>query len=230
MGRIILIAALISVTIAGCNRFPDLTMQVTANLAPDESNCIIDANQETILFRGEYDLAIVRNYVFTPRIESYLVDNSLDIQGVSQNIQITSFDITLKLPDGTIPELAGGLPNPYQVTTSSVIPPSESDGLVQVGAAAANAIPITYYDALVDIASNSGFNSIVLDVRANGETSGGFSQQSPPFSWPIDFCFGCLGTRCEPPNELFDGIGCFPGQDIWQYCNEIVDPDEEAMN
>lgn len=227
MGRIILIAALLAVTIAGCNRFPDLTMQITANLAPDESQCTIDANQELILFRGFYDLEIQRNYVLTPRIESYLVDNSLDIQAVSQNIQITSFDVTLKLPDGSVPDL-GALPNPYRVTTTSVIPPSETEGLSQVGAAAANVIPSTYYDVLVAIEQGTEFNSIVLDVRANGETSGGFSQQSPPFSWPVEFCRGCLGAICEPPLQVGDGVGCLPGQDIWTYCAVIVDPDAEA--
>ena len=38
MSRIILMAMTLAVTVAGCNRFPDLSIQVTANLQPDESS------------------------------------------------------------------------------------------------------------------------------------------------------------------------------------------------
>ncbi|MBW2508463.1 MAG: hypothetical protein JRE81_07525 [Deltaproteobacteria bacterium] len=224
MSRIILMAITLAVTVAGCNRFPDLTIQVTANLAPDETNCTIEATQDTILLRGLYDLnAPAFDYFITPRIDSYLVDNSLENQAVQTNFQVTGFDITIKLPDGSVPELSGDLPNPYMVTANAVIPPSDSSGDVSSGAAAAPAIPQSYRTAIVDLLNSSGFNSIVIDVRANGETSGGFSQQSPPFSWPIDFCEGCLGGLCEQGSEG-EGTGCFPGQDIWPYCAVIVAP------
>ena len=224
MSRIIFVVLMLS-ALAGCDRFPDLTIQVTANLAPDEGSCVIDADQDTVLFRGLYDLNIVRDYIVTPRIESYLIDNSLETQAPQTNIQITSFDVTLKLPDGSVPTLAGGLPNPYQVTSSAVIPPSPEAGGVSNGAAAAIAIPASYHSALVSLLNQSGFTSIVLDLRANGTTSGGFSQQSPPFSWPVEFCNGCLGAVCEPPLEVGQAPegSCFPGQDQWVYCAEIAD-------
>lgn len=225
MSRIIFVAMMLAVAIAGCNRFPDLTLQVTANLQPDDTNCSVSATQEEVVPRGQYDLAIVRDYLMTPRIESYLVDNTIEIQAPQSNISVTGFDVTIKLPDGVIPELSGGLPNPYTVTSTVVIPPSEAIGQVSSGAALARMIPANYHQALVDLSNASGFDSIVIDVRANGTTSGGFSNQSPPFSWPIDFCSGCLGTTCPPPAEVGDGVGCFPGQDNWQYCVEIVDPE-----
>jgi hypothetical protein len=226
MRRIILMAIMLAVTVAGCNRFPDLTIQVTANLAPDESNCTIDANQEAVLLRGRYDLdAPPFDYFVTPRIESYLIDNSVETQAPQTNFEVTGFDVTIKLPDGTIPEFSETLPNPYMVTSNAVIPPSEAIGAVSRGAAAAPAIPASYRDAIVGVLNESGFNSIVIDLRANGRTSGGFSQQSPPFSWPIDFCEGCLGTTCIEPLEIGDPLGCFPGQDGWGYCDAVVPAD-----
>ena len=43
MSRFILVpmmlAATLAVTVAGCNRFPDLSIQVTANPQPDATDC-----------------------------------------------------------------------------------------------------------------------------------------------------------------------------------------------
>jgi hypothetical protein len=225
MSRFILVptmlAVTLAVTVAGCNRFPDLSIQVVANLQPSD-DCTIDANQEEILFRGRYDLNVVRDYFVTPLIESYLVSNGTEIQGESQNIQINGMEITIVLPDGSIPTLAGELPNPFTVTTSATIPANEASGGVSKGAAAAIAIPASYHSALLAIVADTGFNSIQLDIRANGTTSGGFSQQSAPFRWPVEFCQGCLGIECEEPAKLGDSDGCFPGQDSYQYCAVIV--------
>jgi hypothetical protein len=224
MSRIILMAIMLAVTVAGCNRFPDLTIQVTANLAPDESSCAIDANQELVLLRGLYDLEAPEfDYFLTPRIESYLVENALEFQAPQSNMTITGFDLTIKLPDGAVPNFGESLPNPYSVTSNAVIPPSDAIGGISRGAAAAPVIPSTYRQAIIDALNASGFTSIVLDVRANGTTSGGFSQQSPPFPWPIEFCEGCLGVTCVAGAEG-EGLGCFPGQDRWAYCAEIVPP------
>jgi len=229
MSRIILMAIMLSVTVAGCNRFPDLTIQVAANLAPSDTDCSIDADQDTVLLRGMYDLnAPLFDYIVTPRIDSYLVDNSIEIQAQQGNFQVTGFNLTVKLPDGTIPELAGGLPNPYFVTSNAFIPVNVESGSVSSGAAAARVIPLSYRTAIIDVVNASGFNSIVLDVRATGQTSGGFTQTSPPFSWPIDFCDGCLGVDCIEPLERGDPVGCFPGQDIWGYCEDIIPADGGA--
>ncbi len=224
MRRIIFIAIMLAVTVAGCNRFPDLTIQVTGNLAPDNSTCSIDANQEALLLRGIYDtLGPGLDYQLTPRISSYLYDNSLDTQAAQTNFQVTGFDVTITLPDGSVPDFGDGLPNPYMVTSNAVIPPTDALGGVSLGAALAPVIPSAYIPSINGVLAASSFNSIVIDVRANGKTSGGFHQQSPPFSWPIDFCDGCLGAICEAGSED-DVIGCFPGQDIWSYCAVVVEP------
>lgn len=231
MRRIILMAITLAVTVAGCNRFPDLTIQVTGNLKPSDNDCTVEANQETVWLRGMYDLsAPAFDYIVTPRIESYLVDFSLETQAPQGNFQVKGFNVTIKLPDGSTPELSGDLPNPYSVTTSAVIPPNQEQGQTSFGTAAARAIPVSYRNAIVDLLNASGFNSIVLDLRAFGETSGGFNQQSPPFSWPIDFCQGCLGVDdCEePPFEVGDSVGCFGGQDGWQWCSGTVPAETDS--
>jgi hypothetical protein len=225
MSRIILMAVMLAVTVAGCNRFPDLSIQVTANLAPDDSTCTVDAEQTEVLFRGLYDLGapFQSDYVVTPRIESYIIDNSLEIQGTQGNIQITSFDVTIKTPDGNVAELSGGsLPNPYRVTTSAVIPANETPEGISRGAAAAGVIRASYQGALNELRGSTGFESIILDIRANGTTAGGFGQQSPAFSWPVDFCDGCLGIPACAEDQAEELTGCLPGQDRWTYCETIV--------
>ena len=222
MSRIILMAIMLAVTVAGCDRFPDLTIQVTANLQPDESNCSVSADQAEVVFRGLYDLNVAAPYTMAPRIESYIITNSLETQAAQGNMQITSFTLAIKLPDNTVPELPGGLPNPYQVSTSAVIPPSPAIGGVSVGVAAAPVIPASYQGALAAIANQSGFDSIILDVRANGTTAGGFTQQSGAFSWPIELCNGCLGIPVCPVDTE---PTCLPGQDGDTYCESFAAPD-----
>ena len=227
MSRIILMAMVLSVTVAGCNRFPDLTIQVSANLVPsDPPECAVVPNQQLVLLRGRYDLEAPEfDYIITPQIDSYLFDNSLNTQAPQTNFQVTGFEITIKLPDGSTPDFGEALPNPYLVTSSAVIPASTALGGISSAAAVASGIPSSYRPALVAVLEGTEYNSIVIDIQAFGSTSGGFSQKSPPFSWPIDLCEGCLGTECPEPAQEGDGIGCFPGQDGWQWCETIVPAD-----
>ena len=224
MRRFILVALMV-VTVAGCDRFPDLSIQVIANLQPSSGDCTITSDQTEVLLGGTFDLApSARPYIINPQIASYLINNNLEFQASQNNMQVDSFDITILLPDHTQPDFGADLPNPYRVTTSVVIPPATSAGSSSLGAASAIGIPASYYDALVEIANTTGFESVVMEIRANGTTAGGFSQQSPAFFWPVYFCNGCLGTTCEPPLVVGDPApdSCYPGQDIWQYCAEIV--------
>ena len=222
MSRIILMALVLAATVAGCNRFPDLTIQITDNLQPsDAPECAFESEQDESLLRGLWDLNVDSGYIMVPRIASYIFDNSLATQAPQGNITVANYEVAVKLPDNSIPELSGGLPNPYSVTTSPVIPPSQAFGEISRGIGAAIMIPASYRNALLDLAAASGFSSIVLDIRANGNTAGGFFQQSPPFSWPIDLCQGCLGIVCTE-GEIPEV--CFPGQDGDTYCTSIVPP------
>jgi len=227
MSRFILVpmmlAATLAVTVAGCNRFPDLSIQVTANLQPDATDCGVADDQETVLAAGVIDRAapaVFWSYVITPRVESYIVSNALEFQGEQGNMQITAFEITIVLPDGTLADLGEGVPNPYKVQTSAVIPANQTPGSASARATFAVAIPDTFYPAVLSIPETTGFDSFAIDIQAQGTTTGGFSQTSPAFRWPINFCDGCLGVECEAPSDA----GCFPGQDIWQYCTAIVPP------
>jgi len=227
MSRFILVpmmlATTLAVTVAGCNRFPDLSIQVVANLAPDPTDCGVTDDQTAVLAVGVIDRAapdIYWSYVITPRVESYIVSNALEFQGEQGNMQITDFDITIVLPDGTLPDLGDGVPNPYKVQTSAVIPPNQSAGSASQRATFAIAIPPAYFPAVLAIPETTGFNSFAIDIQANGTTSGGFHQTSPAFRWPINFCENCLATICE----LGDTASCYPGQDIWQWCAGFVDP------
>ena len=189
MSRIILMAMVLAVTVAGCNRFPDLTIQVSANLVPsDPPECAVVANQELILLRGRYDLspdAPGFDYLIAPQIDSYLYDNSLDTQAPQTNFQVTGFEITIKLPDGSTPDFGEALPNPYLVTSSAVIPASTALGGISSAAAVASGIPSSYRPALVAVLEGTDYNSIVIDIQAFCSTSGGFSQKSPPYLFSL---------------------------------------------
>lgn len=235
MSRFILVpmmlAATLAVTVAGCNRFPDLSIQVAANLAPDSEDCGVTDDQDSVLAAGVIDRlapAGYASYVITPLVESYIVSNALEFQGQQGNMQITDFEITIILPDGSLPDLGEGVANPYKVQTSAVIPANQSEGEVSRRATFAVAIPGSYYPALLSVPETTGFDSFAIEIRAHGTTLGGFSQTSPAFRWPINFCDGCLGVQCEAPAEIGDPVGCYPGQDIWGWCAEIVVPEASA--
>ena len=216
MSRFIFVAMLVAVTVAGCNRFPDNGLQIVANLPPDE-NCLLSADQDLRLLRGLYDLSYVGvDYVISPLLQSYLISNALEFQAEQNNIQVNNFDITILLPGGSMPTLPEGFVNPYRVDTSAVLEAGEEGGAPSEDVAFAIGIPASYQSAL------QGIPSVILEIRAGGTTFGGFSQRSAPFLWPVDLCAGCLGATCEEPAKLGDPLGCYPGQDVWPYCAEIV--------
>jgi len=223
MSRFILVAMMVAVTVAGCNRFPDNGLQIAANLPPDNS-CVVAADQDTRLLRGLYDLSYrdprgdaPSDYVIAMLIQSYLISTALEFQSEQNNLQIDNFDITLLLPDGSAPALPGGLVNPYRVDTNAVLPATEGSDISQEVAAAIG-IPASYQDALRTIMADTGFSSVLLEIRAGGTTFGGFSQRSAPFRWPVDLCEGCLEDCLT--EDLEDS--CLPGQDIWPYCTSLA--------
>jgi len=226
MSRFIFVAMVLAVTVAGCDRFPDNGLQITANLPPDDS-CVWSADQDARLLGGLYDIFYPSDYVIAPLLRSYLTSNALEFQGDVSNLQVTNFDITLLLPDGTLPALPEGLVNPYRVDTSAVIPGNEQGGGSTEEVAAAIGIPASYRDALRAIAVETGFTSVLLEIRAIGTTTGGFTQTSGPFRWPVTLCEGCLAVddlaQCAT-DEVVDS--CLPGQDTWPYCT--AEPEETA--
>ena len=165
MSRFILVpmmlAATLAVTVAGCNRFPDLSIQVVANLAPDRNRLRSDRRSghgaRVWSHRPSGSLGVRWSYVITPLVESYIVSNALEFQGQQGNMQITDFEITIVLPDGSLPDLGEGVPNPYKVQTSAVIPANQSPGSVSARATFAVAIPPTL---LPRSAFHSGNNRI----------------------------------------------------------------------
>ena len=63
MSRIILMALVLAATVAGCNRFPDLTIQITDNLQPsDAPECAFESEQDESLLRGLWDLNVDSGY------------------------------------------------------------------------------------------------------------------------------------------------------------------------
>lgn len=221
MSRFILVAMMLAVTVAGCDRFPDNGLQIAANIPPD-SSCLFSADQEIRLLRGLYDITYPRDYLIAPLLQSYLIPNGLEFQGEQNNLQVDNFEITILLPDDSVPVLPGGLPNPYTVDTSAVLA-ATTGGSVSEDIGVAIGIPASYKDALRAINTETGYSSVILSIRAGGTTFGGFSQRSAPFRWPVDICEGCLGAVCETEDELNED-SCLKGQDIWPYCAVIIPP------
>ena len=220
MSRFIFVAMLVAVTVAGCNRFPDNGLQIVANLPPNE-NCVFSADLEVRLLRGGYDISYRRNgqpsdYIIAPLLQSYLISNALEFQAEQNNIQVDNFDITILLPDGSMPTLPDGLVNPYRVDTSAVLAAGEEGGAPSEEVAAAIGIPASYQSAL------QGIPSVILEIRAGGTTFGGFSQRSAPFRWPVDICEGCLTVPACTIEQAAES--CLPAQDVWLGCASIIIP------
>ena len=220
MSRFIFVAMLVAVTVAGCNRFPDNGLQIVANLPPNE-NCVFSADLEVRLLRGGYDISYRRNgqprdYIIAPLLQSYLISNALEFQAEQNNIQVDNFDITILLPDGSMPTLPDGLVNPYRVDTSAVLAAGEEGAAPTEEVAAAIGIPASYQSAL------QGIPSVILEIRAGGTTFGGFSQRSAPFRWPVDICEGCLTVPACTIEQAADS--CLPAQDVWLGCESIIIP------
>ncbi len=213
MRRIILMTIVLAVTVAGCNRFPDNGLQISANLLPDDS-CFVADDQEQRLLGGLWDTSYTApsgetpDYAIALQLQSYLVTNALEFQGDQSNIQVDNYDITLLLADGSKPDL-GGLANPYRVRTSAVIRSTDPGGDPIPGVGFATGIPGNYQAALVAL----DLDEVLLSIRAGGTTFGGFSQRSAPFNWPVTLCQGCL-NNCAADEVNF----CLPGQDVWAYC------------
>ena len=219
MSRFILVAIMVSVTVAGCNRFPDNGLQIAANLPPS-STCVFSSEQEARLLRGLWDITyrnpvsgLASSYIIAPLVQSYLISNALEFQSEQANLQVDNFDVTILLPDGSMPPLPDGMFNPYRVDTTAVLPVS-IPGSPSEEVAAAHGIPASYQSAL------SAYPSIILEIRAGGTTFGGFSQRSAPFRFPVDLCDGCLTQAVCTPEE--DDESCLPGQDLWVGCQSIL--------
>ncbi len=214
MRRIILMAMVLAVTVAGCNRFPDNGLQISANLLPDDS-CFVEPDQDERLLRGLWDTSFrtltgeTPDYGIALQLQSYLVSNALEFQGEQNNLQVDNYDITILRADGSKPDL-GGLTNPYRVTTSAVLATTEVGGDPIPGVGFATGIPGNYQDTLVAL----GVTEILLSIRAGGTTFGGFSQRSAEFLWPVSLCEGCLNNCASEDLEN----SCLPGQDVWPYC------------
>jgi len=226
MSRFILVAMTLAVTIAGCNRFPDNGLQIEAMLPPD-SSCQFTASATLRLVAGRYDVSTPpdNDYIIAPLLASYLRRHGTEIQGEPSNLQVTNFEISLRLPDGTLLPFAEPLVNPYQVTTSLFLAANQARGASTTGVAVGVGIPASYKEALRAVMAES--TTILIDVRAIGTTYGGFTQKSATFSWPVELCDGCLAlpdcapdqendASCCTPDEA--AASCIPGQDSWVYC------------
>jgi len=225
MSRFILVAMALAVTVAGCDRFPHNGLQIAAMLPPNDS-CVFVDNIDIQLLGGVYDVSVSSDYVIAPLLKSYLYDNGTDLQAQPANLQVTNFEMTLLLEDGTKLELPE---NPYSTTTSLVITANQSRGGVSQGVAAGVGIPVAYQDALRAItpAPGEGTTTILLDVRAIGTTVGGFTQRSARFTWPIELCNGCRILPFCPSEDADEpscctlaeaAASCLPGQDVWPAC------------
>lgn len=213
-----IIVALAVLSVVGCNRFPDNGLQIAGMIPPDD-DCTVSADTEVRLARGLWDVAVARNYVISPLLLNLIISTAIEFQAETNNLQVTNFEITILLPDGTRIDFGEGFPNPYRVDTSAVIPVAPEGG-ESSEVAVAYGIPVTYQQAVADAAMQAGFPSVLLDIRAEGTTMGGLTQKSGSFFWPVDLCNGCLqapAAACDPmADEVLET--CRPGQDGDQYC------------
>jgi hypothetical protein len=229
-----IIVALVVLTVASCNRFPDNGLQI-AGMLPVEDTCVLDPSTDVRQTLGIWDVQApfgtdprIAQFGVTPLLENYIISRSIDIQAEQNNLQVTSLEITLQTPDGLNLVLPEALPNPYSVTASVSLPVAE-DGSFSSGAAFTIGVPPSYRQAVADAVFGAGFDQLIIRMRAKGTTMGGFTQTSGPFFWPVTLCDGCFDI-C-PTQQAANALtelqiaallsACLPGQDGYVYCQFV---------
>ncbi|MEM8605652.1 MAG: hypothetical protein AAGF92_01005 [Myxococcota bacterium] len=229
--------------VASCDRFPDNGIQVSGML-PFEDDCTVDPATNLRRSSGVWDIefglgggvfALNGDYIVTPLLEGYFVSRALEIQAETNNFEVTNFDIWLLSPDDQPLVLPDTLPNPFRVPATAVLPATE-DGTPSSAATGATGIPVAYATAVNDALAALNFNQVIVDMKAVGETRGGFTQISNSFRWPVRVCEGCLDL-CAPGTPLTEEElqlltdACAPGQDGFFWCSNeglIPVPMEDA--
>jgi hypothetical protein len=116
-------------------------------------------------------------------------------------------EVELRGLDG-VPLVLGGLPNPYRVPAMGFVPSAGTD-TAGLGLVASTVIPTVYGDALAGMVG-----TIVVVVNLIGTTTGGSTQITGEYQFPLELCNGCLfACVLDSAGMAIIEPSCRPGQD-----------------
>ena len=123
------------------------------------------------------------------------------------NFLVEGADVEITALDGSaLPELAG-LPNPFRVTAVPVLVPAAIQETQGRAIARIQVIPAVYGDSLVGIDG-----TLLVAVRIFGTTTGGSTQQTQEYVFPLELCNNCLFTLDDVSAMCVEETACSPGQ------------------
>lgn len=178
------------------------------NLVPDQE-CIYSADGDVTFFGvGRYDISTsgrpaldtgycARSYFLHLRVNSALRKNADEPLGRAEPnvLQINQVEVTLRdVGTGAVIDFTRGsttLPNPFLVTTTISLEPSDGDEPSR-NVASFEAIPSSYAPLL----NNFVGGQVLAEVQLYGTTLGDVNVDFKPYSYPIQICEGCL-SLCE---------------------------------
>lgn len=189
-----------------------------SNVVAPNDQCLY-ATSNAALFQGILDVGIPNN-----SYEAVLVFNnqliSLSQTGMTgfpvmanpNIINVHSIEVEIRDIGGAVLALSGA--NPTTVPVGAIAVPTGDGMTAGSSLGSVTIIPAVYTEDLAGMALTNG--SVVVSLRAIGETLGGAEVVSSEFNFPVHFCSGCL----IPPVCVVDMDGenicnpsCTPGQD-----------------
>lgn len=186
-----------------------------SNVVAPNDQCLYDTSNATF-FRGFFDTAIENNsyeavLVFNNQLLNLAQSGGSGFPVMADPNVINVHSLEIELRDGGGAALAITAPA-FTVPVGGTAIPSGDGMTVGAGLGAVTLIPRGYAGELAGIAGTNG--SIVVSMRAIGQTLGGAEVVSSEFYFPIHFCSGCLLTCLrDSDGEEICRPSCTPGQD-----------------
>ncbi|MEM9194008.1 MAG: hypothetical protein AAGF12_32835 [Myxococcota bacterium] len=190
-----LLIAVASLSSVGCVDDDGSSVIFAGVIAPDDE-CVYAPDQTQLLF-GRLNLDLATEYRIVVQFNNQLIPqvSNAPLRGETNGVFIQGAEVEIK--DAALDTISfAGLPNPFTIRSSGFIQPGGAT------TAALEVIPPVYFDPLKTI-TQDGSVTIVVEVRAFGETSGKIDIEVDDFTWPVTLTRQFdLGLACTADTEL----------------------------
>lgn len=173
---------------SGCDD-SNATVFVRGTVIPEGDGCTVDPNGD-VLLRGLYNVEAGGSYTLFPIFSNQLRTRAGSVASDPNGVHIDSVEVELR-DEGGLPLAFDGLPNPFQVATSTFIPSAAGTSASSAGAAV-EVIPAVYSGQLPTA------GTIIAALKAFGETNGRVNVESDEWTYPIELCGGSCLFVCDP--------------------------------
>lgn len=170
--------------------------------------CTYDPETNVDLLGAQWDLAFGNSYYLVLAVSSQLRQRGSDRMADPNTVFLNRAEVELIDERTNAPfQFAGGLPNPFSVSTSAVIGAAADPMTPARGVVRFEAIPASYRDQIRDL----GAPKVRIEAQLFGRTNGDIDIDTAVWSLPVDICTNCL-RQCATGDEA--ALTCNPGQDF----------------